>query len=104
MTDWAGTLVVTGELVELETATDTGEELEAGLDATELDEKFDAGLDDATLVGTELDAADVGVVELAGTVVEVELETGAVVEADEAGVDVGVVITDVVVETTDGVV
>jgi hypothetical protein len=119
VTGWAGTLVVAGELVELEAALDAGVELEAGLVATELDEEFDAGLDDAALVGTELDAgldddaalvgteldaADVGVVELAGAVVKVELETGAVVEADEAGVDVGVVITDVVVETADGVV
>lgn len=58
--------MVTGELVELD----------AGIVATEFDEELD---DDAALVATELETAEVGVVELAGKVGGVELESGALV-------------------------
>ena len=63
-------------------------------------------------MGTELDAADVDEAELAGPVVGAELEAGVVVVeeggllvgADEAGMDEEVIITGVVVGTTDGIV
>jgi hypothetical protein len=113
--DSAGTLVVIEEVVELEAALEAGVELDdAGLDAAELDAaELDAvELDAVELDAAELDAAEVGVVELEEAVVGVELGVavevvdvaGALVGADEAGVDEGVVITDVVVEVTVGVV
>lgn len=73
---------------------------------TKREAALDAGEDDdGTLVGAELDVAEVDVVELEGAVVVVvEVEVaGTLVGADEARVDEEVVVTAVVVvETTGG--